>query len=243
MKKVIVILVCLVVIGVVVQKSKSSEWEEVLERYDEALVKYQKVNDYKSAYYELNCAFNDIISAGVNSSSDPVYTTEQISQIGNELDKRVDTLLTKLEEKLPGGIENDWSSVDELRNRYKSFYQKRVAILNRDKAARKQTELVIKLRGLNAPEKLPEQGGKISYGGDNVSKSVRSKDPRSSRNYQYHMKLRYWQSWAQNLRNVAMGLSVDESCEINSFNGKDVLIITKDNVEEIIEESRPEKIE
>ncbi|MBT8490574.1 MAG: hypothetical protein KJN62_05960 [Deltaproteobacteria bacterium] len=157
MKKIILIIVCLVVLGVILQKSLHFKLEGILKHYDKALVEYQKEDDYKSAYYELNHAFNRIVGVGTSVSDRPLYTTKQISWVGKKLYKRVEFLLPKLAETFPQGIENDWSSTEELRNRYNSFYQKRIAILNSDKAARKQTELVNKFRGVAAPEWLPER--------------------------------------------------------------------------------------
>ena len=162
MKKIIFIIAGLVVLALLFQKFINSELKKTLKHYDKVLVEYQKEGNYTSAYYELNHTFNRIAAVGTSPFDHPRYTTKQIIWTEKELNKRVESLLPKLDEVLPEGIEDDWSSTEELRNRYNSFYQKRIAILNRDKAARKQTELIIKLRGIVAPEQLPEGPSNIA---------------------------------------------------------------------------------
>jgi len=157
MKKVAWIVAGLVVLGVILQKAMHSKLEGILRDYDKALVEHRETGDHESAYYKLNRTFNRIAGAGVSVSDRPLYTSKQIGWLGKELDKRVESLLPVLEDAFPEGIENDWSSVGELRNRYRAFYQGRIAVLNRDEAARKQTELAAKLRGVASPERLPER--------------------------------------------------------------------------------------
>lgn len=164
MKKIIWIVAGLVVLGVVLQQLLSSDLQKILRNYDKALVEYQEQSDYTSAYYELNQTFNRLAAVGVSSLDRPLYSTKQIGWLEKQLKERVDTLLTKLDRACPAGIENDRSSTRELRKRYHSFFQKRIAVLNRDKDARKQTELVVKTRGITAPERLPEKSLKNALG-------------------------------------------------------------------------------
>ena len=160
MKKLKVILLgvaIVVALGIVLELLLQPDMEKIISQYDETLVEYEKTGDYKSAYYELNHTYNRIAEAGVTFFDRKLYDTEMIGLIGKELSKREEYLLPKLAEAFPEGIEHDWTSTEELRNRYSCFFQTRIASLNKDKATGKMTELATQLRGITKPSPpLPE---------------------------------------------------------------------------------------
>ena len=161
-KKIISIIIGLV-IGLVILVVSAEQYQQfklarVLKHYDKVLIECQEKGDYESAYYELNHSFNRMVIMGSPVLTNrPLYTVEKINWIREELFERVEFLLPKLAETLPQGIENDWSSIEQLKSHYNSFFQKRIAVLIRNNAIRSQAKLINKLRGVVAPKWLPDR--------------------------------------------------------------------------------------
>jgi len=147
----------LVALGVLLQQVNGVRLNGIVREYDRAVERHLAVRDYEAAYYQLNHLYNRLATS---TNGHRHLTSGQVKTLRQKLHRRMWTLLRALEQELPRGVANDWTTTAELAQRYDAFFHNRIAMLVRDKSQRKMIALVGEFRGKQhgslAYDRLPE---------------------------------------------------------------------------------------
>ncbi|MDY0110722.1 MAG: hypothetical protein RBT60_12395 [Candidatus Krumholzibacteria bacterium] len=186
----------LVVAGILLQQIIGVRLHGIVREYDRAVADQLAARDYEAAYYQLNHLYNRVATS---TSGHRHLTAEQLKTIRQKLYHRTRVLLRTLDQELPGGVAQDWTSTAELAQRYDVFFHTRIAMLVRDQSQRRMIALVGRFRGAQpgslAYDRLPEppRTQPTTFGG-------RAPAPSRSRPAVSDTECRIWRSWAQQAR-------------------------------------------
>jgi len=161
MKKVMCIItgviVALIVLGIMLEHATYLKMGSLLGEYDREVEQQIAAEDYEAAYLQLNHLHNRLATFGGGLR---ILNAGHLNWIGYRLEARRAELLPRLADAFPDGMTGDWSTVEELEQRYIRFHGERIAMRIRDKNRRRMIELGIKFRDADRDQPvglLPER--------------------------------------------------------------------------------------